>query len=354
MRKFQRSLAVVWGAGLVCFAVGCGVSGPGAKQENAEADAASAEELAKEAKEAKAEKEAAEEESLQAQVEKTWAWQAREMGKVVKEEITRCQDYGISKISPTSASKMMPSVSLKELRGHCEVLTTHYGKNKVKYWGTHYSVDSLIGNLARFTDAYEHLVPVWKEGKPSTELQDGLQALVNATRTLSRSASMVAGMDLSAKPVTEVSAEPLSKGQMRASVTRVARDADGPDLEKLGDKLDAYGIAPSKEGTPVYRHALEHFGNMFAQRLKNRRTIWLAMRTDDPKYDQAFKKVAFAYLDECEALLAEYQKGADLYTGDSLPSTKEAKAAGKALGKAMAVWKKSLQMLPDALGDVKG
>ena len=121
---------------------------------------------------------------------------------------------------------MMPSVSLKDFRGHCEVLTTHFDRVKERYWGSHYSVDSLLGNLARFNDAYAQLLPVWKEGKPSIQLQEGLQGQVNALRTLSRSAGMVAGMELTAKPMTQFDESTMTRGKLRAQVTRVAKEAD--------------------------------------------------------------------------------------------------------------------------------
>ena len=212
------------------------------------------------------------------------------MGKVIKEQVTRCQKYATDKISPPAASKMMPSVSLKEFRGHCEILTTHYDRYKERYWGSHYSIDSLLGNLARFKDAYERLLPVWKEDKPSVSLQEGLQGMVNAMRTLSRSAGMVSAMELTAKSMTDIADEVITRGKLRAHVTRVAREADGADLEKLLNKLEAYGTGPIKDGTPIHLFSLEHTTEMFRRRLLNRRARWMAMKTDSPGYDEKFKK----------------------------------------------------------------
>ena len=67
--------------------------------------------------------------------ELSWAFRTREMGKGNREQVKRCQEYATDRLSPPSASKIMPSVSLKDFRSHCEVLTTHYDRHKELYWG---------------------------------------------------------------------------------------------------------------------------------------------------------------------------------------------------------------------------
>jgi len=326
---------------------GCGVSGPISETPDAEVAEKGKTQAAEKKKTAEED-----EETLQEKAEKTWSWQAREMGRTVKDQVKRCQTYAMEKISPPGASKMMPSVSLKEFRGHCEVLTTHFDRVKEQYWGSHYSVDSLIGNLARFNDAYQQLLPVWKVGKPSVELQEGLQGQVNALRTLSRSAGMVAGMELTAKPMTQYDETPITRGKLRAHVTRVAKDADGPDLEKLLDKLEAYALGPLKEGTAVYANSLEHAHQMFARRLRNRRLRWSGMKTDSPGYDERFKKVALAHLDSCDSLVDAFGTAAKVVVDTQKPSGKSSKEAVKGLKVRMEVWKASLKGFPDALGAV--
>ena len=341
-------LGILWMASALAI-LGCGATGPVGDSVNADAKDMPAGEGEKKPAPEEAKEEITEREAT----ELSWAYRTREMGKEIKAQVKRCQEYATDRLSPPSASKIMPSVSLRDFRSHCEVLTTHYDRQKELYWGSHYSVDSLLGNLARYKDAYEGLLPVWKEGKPSVRLQEELQGMVNAMRTLSRSAGLVGGMDLSAEPMQTAPKDALSKGKMRAEVTRIVRQADGPDLEKLADKLDAFAVGPLKDGGRVAVYSLEHTAEMFRRRLKNRRLRWMGMRSDSEKYDQAFRAVVGNYLDACDALVQSFETATgDLRKGNA--TLRDGKASMKQVKKALTTWKTIKKAFTEELGQVTG
>ena len=111
-------------------------------------------------------------------------------------------------------------------------------------------------------------------------------------------------------------------------MTQVVREADGPDLEKLADKLEGFAVGPLKDGGRVAVYSLEHTAEMFRRRLKNRRMRWMGMRSDSTTYDDAFRRVVGGYLDACEELVQAFDSAtSELRKGEA--SLRDGKASMK-------------------------
>jgi len=311
--------------------------------------AAAAASQAASAAEAEAEAEAAE----VARREDSFPFKMRELGRTVQSAVTRCQDVALNNIELANVLTMAPSVSADTFDQACQRVASLYDSKKKKVWGKHYTVDSLIGKLARTSDHITIASAQMHRGVPGEAMRDAIGSLKKSLVTLKRTADAVADFDVGVKPYDEVEPQQVMRGKMRAYVERTATQEDRADLASLLDKFDAFAFEPAKERLSLQRSSLEHFGMVYRHRLANRRAKLRSMSSKDAAYDIAFRGVAERYLDQCLKLVDVYLEVGTPYLEGRPPALKEARAGRKRLKAELDSWTIANEGVPDSLAKVR-
>jgi hypothetical protein len=285
--------------------------------------------------------------------EASFPFQMRTLGRTVQKAIQRCEDVALNSIELANVVTMSPRITADAFDQACQRVAGLYDSRKKKVWGKHYTVDSLIGKLARASDRFAIASAQMRRGVPGEALRDGIGSFKKSLVTLKRTANAVADFDLGVKPHDEVEPERVMRGKMRAYVERTATQEDRADLASLLAKFDGFAFEPAKERQPLQRASLEHFGMVYKHRLANRRAKLRSMSSKDAAYDIAFRAVAERYLDECVRLVDTYLQVGKPYRDGQSPDLKTARADRKRLKGELDSWTRANEAVPDSLAKVR-